>query len=121
MTKSILRALPGVEPRHRTLDITSGVADNLLYSLPEQWFAALQEAAQNWRCYPPAGFKVSMPCWLLQPVSRSSSQFGYIKTMQILKSGQWGLWDGELSVSAGNATFNRVELHRPYLALTARS
>ncbi len=44
---------------------------------------------------------------------------GYIKTMQILKSGQWGLWDGELSVSAGNATFNRVELHRPYLTLTA--
>lgn len=35
------------------------------------------------------------------------------------RAGQWGIWSGNLSVKAAEATFNRVDLRRPSLALTA--
>ncbi|EPU0812536.1 hypothetical protein PU708_000008205 [Morganella morganii] len=121
--KSILRFTGNWNRATRTLDITSGVTDNLLYSFPEQWFSALQEAApQGIDAIRLQDIKVSNALLIdtqaIFPFQLTNVN-GYIKTMQILKSGQWGLWDGELSVSAGNATFNRVELHRPYLTLTA--
>ncbi|WP_168428647.1 AsmA family protein [Erwinia amylovora] len=35
------------------------------------------------------------------------------------RDGEWGIWSGELSVNAAEATFNRVDLRHPSLALTA--
>ncbi|HCM62241.1 MAG TPA: hypothetical protein DIT05_06795 [Morganella sp. (in: Bacteria)] len=121
--KSILRFTGDWNRTSRTLDISSGVVDNLLFSLPEQWFTLLQESApQGIDSIRVQDLKVSnallidtRPTFPFQMTNVNS----YIKTMQILKSGQWGLWNGELSASAGSATFARVELHRPYLTLTA--
>ncbi|WP_413495287.1 hypothetical protein [Morganella psychrotolerans] len=121
--KSILRFTGDWNRTSRTLDISSGVVDNLLFSLPEQWFTLLQESApQGIDTIRVQDLKVSNallidthPAFPFQMTNVNS----YIKTMQILKSGQWGLWNGELSASAGSATFARVELHRPYLTLTA--
>lgn len=121
--KSILRFTGDWNRTSRTLDISSGVVDNLLFSLPEQWFTLLQESApQGIDTIRVQDLKVSnallidtRPAFPFQMTNVNS----YIKTMQILKSGQWGLWNGELSASAGSATFARVELHRPYLTLTA--
>lgn len=121
--KSILRFTGDWDRTSRTLNISSGVVDNLLFSLPEQWFTLLQESApQGIDAIRVQDVKVSnallidtRPAFPFQMTNVNS----YIKTMQILKSGQWGLWNGELSASAGSATFARVELHRPYLTLTA--
>lgn len=121
--KSILRFTGDWDRTSRTLNISSGVVDNLLFSLPEQWFTLLQESApQGIDSIRVQDLKVSnallidtRPAFPFQMTNVNS----YIKTMQILKSGQWGLWNGELSASAGSATFARVELHRPYLTLTA--
>ncbi len=121
--KSILRFTGDWDRTSRTLNISSGVVDNLLFSLPEQWFTLLQESApQGIDTIRVQDVKVSnallidtRPAFPFQMTNVNS----YIKTMQILKSGQWGLWNGELSASAGSATFARVELHRPYLTLTA--
>lgn len=121
--KSILRFTGDWDRTSRTLNISSGVVDNLLFSLPEQWFTLLQESApQGIDAIRVQDVKVSnallidtRPAFPFQMTNVNS----YIKTMQVLKSGQWGLWNGELSASAGSATFARVELHRPYLTLTA--
>ncbi|MEG0279080.1 MAG: hypothetical protein RR510_17880 [Morganella sp. (in: enterobacteria)] len=121
--KSILRFTGDWDRTSRTLNISSGVVDNLLFSLPEQWFTLLQESApQGIDTIRVQDVKVSnallidtRPAFPFQMTNVNS----YIKTMQVLKSGQWGLWNGELSASAGSATFARVELHRPYLTLTA--
>ena len=121
--KSILRFTGDWDRTSRTLNISRGVVDNLLFSLPEQWFTLLQESApQGIDSIRVQDLKVSnallidtRPAFPFQMTNVNS----YIKTMQILKSGQWGLWNGELSASAGSATFARVELHRPYLTLTA--
>lgn len=121
--KSILRFTGDWDRTSRTLNISSGVVDNLLFSLPEQWFTLLQKSApQGIDTIRVQDVKVSNALLI---DTRSAFPFqmtnvnSYIKTMQILKLGQWGLWNGELSASAGSATFARVELHRPYLTLTA--
>lgn len=37
----------------------------------------------------------------------------------MVREGQWGIWSGDLSVNAAAATFNRLDLRHPSLALTA--
>ncbi len=36
-------------------------------------------------------------------------------------SGQWGVWSGSANLNTAAATFNRVDVRRPSLALTANS
>lgn len=41
------------------------------------------------------------------------------KNLLMAREGRWGIWSGELNVNAAEATFNRVDLRHPSLALTA--
>lgn len=44
---------------------------------------------------------------------------GYGSNLLLAKNNQWGIWSGSLKLNASGATFNRVDLRRPSLALEA--
>ncbi|MCT4700785.1 AsmA family protein [Enterobacteriaceae bacterium H20N1] len=41
--------------------------------------------------------------------------------LEVVRDRQWGLWDGNISLNAAAATFNRVDVRRPSIALTANT
>lgn len=40
-------------------------------------------------------------------------------SLLLARDGQWGIWSGSLNLSANEATFNKIDVRRPSLALTA--
>lgn len=44
---------------------------------------------------------------------------GYGSNLLLAHDGQWGIWSGSLNLSASEATFNKIDVRRPSLALTA--
>ncbi|MGL5698378.1 MAG: AsmA family protein [Kluyvera sp.] len=44
---------------------------------------------------------------------------GYGANLQLVKNRQWGVWSGSATLNAAAATFNRVDVRRPSLALSA--
>lgn len=46
---------------------------------------------------------------------------GYGTDLKLAQNHQWGMWSGKLNLNAGDATFNKNDLHRLSLALDASS
>ncbi|WP_435928396.1 AsmA family protein [Dryocola sp. BD613] len=46
---------------------------------------------------------------------------GMGNNLEVVRDRQWGLWDGNISLNAAAATFNRVDVRRPSIALTANT
>ncbi len=46
---------------------------------------------------------------------------GYGGELQLLKAGQWGVWNGSATLNAAAATFNRIDVRRPSLKLNANA
>ncbi len=46
---------------------------------------------------------------------------GYGSNLLLARDRQWGIWNGDLKLNAAAATFSRVDLRRPSLALSANS
>ncbi|HCD5422374.1 TPA: AsmA family protein [Klebsiella aerogenes] len=46
---------------------------------------------------------------------------GYGGELQLLKDGQWGVWNGSATLNAAAATFNRIDVRRPSLKLNANA
>ena len=44
---------------------------------------------------------------------------GYGDNLQLVREGKWGVWSGSAKLNAAAATFNRVDVRRPSLALNA--
>ncbi|KIS44153.1 AsmA family protein [Kosakonia radicincitans] len=44
---------------------------------------------------------------------------GYGDNLQLVREGKWGVWGGSAKLNAAAATFNRVDVRRPSLALNA--
>ncbi|MFP1930026.1 AsmA family protein [Lonsdalea quercina] len=44
---------------------------------------------------------------------------GYGSDLLLARQHQWGIWQGSLNLNASDATFNKVDIRRPSLALTA--
>ncbi|ATA22430.1 AsmA-like protein [Gibbsiella quercinecans] len=44
---------------------------------------------------------------------------GYGSNLLLARDGQWGIWSGSLTLNGNDATFNKVDVRRPSLALTA--
>jgi hypothetical protein len=97
----------------------------LEYTLPETW-------KQTWM--------EPLPAWLhsveLKKLSASRNLVididptypwqltaldGYGSNLLLARNRQWGVWKGDLKLNAAAATFNRVDLRRPSLALSANS
>ncbi|HFZ2393076.1 AsmA family protein [Klebsiella aerogenes] len=46
---------------------------------------------------------------------------GYGGELQLVKDGQWGVWNGSATLNAAAATFNRIDVRRPSLKLNANA
>jgi hypothetical protein len=46
---------------------------------------------------------------------------GYGNNLQLARDGKWGVWGGSAKLNGAAATFNRVDVRRPSLALTANA
>ncbi|EIB4173769.1 AsmA family protein [Salmonella enterica] len=46
---------------------------------------------------------------------------GYGANLELVQHHQWGVWSGNASLNAAAATFNRVDVRRPSLSLTANA
>ncbi|EOU9620948.1 AsmA family protein [Klebsiella aerogenes] len=46
---------------------------------------------------------------------------GYGGELQLVKDGQWGVWNGSATLNAAAATFNRLDVRRPSLKLNANA
>lgn len=46
---------------------------------------------------------------------------GYGRELQLVKDGQWGVWNGSAALNAAAATFNRIDVRRPSLKLNANA
>lgn len=46
---------------------------------------------------------------------------GYGGELQLVKGGQWGVWNGSATLNAAAATFNRIDVRRPSLKLSANA
>ncbi|HGB4915182.1 TPA: AsmA family protein [Salmonella enterica subsp. enterica serovar Welikade] len=46
---------------------------------------------------------------------------GYCANLELVQHRQWGVWSGNATLNAAAATFNRVDVRRPSLSLTANA
>lgn len=46
---------------------------------------------------------------------------GYGGELQLVKDGQWGVWNGSATLNAAATTFNRIDVRRPSLKLNANA
>ncbi|PHM44892.1 hypothetical protein Xmau_01606 [Xenorhabdus mauleonii] len=109
--------------KNRQLILKNSSVSGLLYSLPANWLHYFKSAAPTWI----SGLKLNditiNNTLLIDTNPRFPLQLttlaGHVDTMEILKEGKWGLWNGQASLQAAGATFNKIEVNRPYLQLHA--
>lgn len=95
----------------------------LEYTLPENWKALWMQPLPGWLAEVTIK-KLSArrnliididPGWPFQLTGLDATADNLI----LARQGQWGVWGGKAALSAVNATFNRVDVNRPSLMLTA--
>lgn len=109
----------------KTLVLNDAAFAGLEYTLPENW-------KQQWMA--------PLPSWLngvvLQKFSASRNLLididptfpwqltaldGYGANLRLAQDHKWGVWGGSATLNAAAATFNRVDVRRPSLSLTANA
>ena len=101
------------------------VFTGLEYTLPDDWKALWMQSSPNWlaeitikKLSASHNLIIDInPDWPFQFTALDASAANLV----IVRNHQWGLWDGLASLNAANATFNRVDVRRPSLALSANS
>ena len=110
---------------NKTLVLDDAAFAGLEYTLPENW-------KQQWM--------TPLPTWLngvvLQRFSASRNLLididpafpwqltaldGYGANLRLAQDRKWGVWGGSATLNAAAATFNRVDVRRPSLSLTANA
>lgn len=99
------------------------VFTGLEYTLPQNWKAFWMQPLPEWLAKMTIK-KLSAnrnliidinPDWPFQLTALDASATDLV----VVHHHQWGIWDGKASFNAANATFNRVDVRHPSLALTA--
>ncbi|MDC9620710.1 AsmA family protein [Xenorhabdus sp. XENO-7] len=109
--------------KNRQLTFSNSSVTGLVYDLPPTWRNDIKNAVPGWI----SGLKlndISVNNTLLIDVNpdfpfQLTTLSGHVDTMNILKNGRWGLWEGQASLQAASGTFNKIEITRPYLQLHA--
>ncbi|AOM41940.1 hypothetical protein [Xenorhabdus hominickii] len=107
----------------RQLAINNSSVSGLFYTLPPAWLNAFKKPAPEWI----SGLKLNdigiNNTVLIDTNPNFPFQFttlsGHINTLDLLKNGKWGLWNGQASLQAAGGTFNKIEIARLYLQLHA--
>ncbi|OTA15582.1 hypothetical protein Xvie_02664 [Xenorhabdus vietnamensis] len=109
--------------KNRLLTLKNSSVTGLLYVLPSTWLNYIKKPAPEWI----SGLKlhdIAINNTLLIDTNpgfpfQLTTFAAHIGSMDILKNGKWGLWNGQASLQAAGGTFNKVEVARPYLQLHA--
>lgn len=95
----------------------------LVYTLPADWKQQWQQTLPHWLSEVYVG-KLNANRNLLIDISpdfpfQITSLDAAGTNLLLAKNHQWGVWSGSLMLNAGNATFNKNDVRRPSLALSA--
>lgn len=95
----------------------------LVYTLPTDWKQQWQQTLPNWLSEVYVS-KLNANRNLLIDISpdfpfQITSLDAAGTNLLLAKNHQWGVWSGSLMLNAGNATFNKNDVRRPSLALSA--
>ncbi|MCU6668339.1 AsmA family protein [Enterobacteriaceae bacterium H4N4] len=97
----------------------------LEYTLPQNWKAQWMETLPTWlNSVTLRKFSLSRNLVIdVDPIFpwQITSLDGYGTNLQLAKDRQWGVWAGTATLNGAAATFNRVDVRRPSLALTANA
>ncbi|MDX7986163.1 AsmA family protein [Xenorhabdus sp. 12] len=109
--------------KNRQLTLKNSSISGLLYSLPSNWLNYFKSPAPKWISGLTLDDITINNTLLIDTNPHFPLQFttlaGHVEKMEILKEGKWGLWNGQASLQAAGATFNKIEIIRPYLQLHA--
>ncbi|EBD0682712.1 AsmA family protein [Salmonella enterica] len=97
----------------------------LEYTLPENWKQLWMKPLPDWlNSLTLKKFSASRnlvididPAFLWQITALD----GYGANLELVQHHQWGVWSGNATLNAAAATFNRVDVRRPSLSLTANA
>lgn len=97
----------------------------LEYTLPKNWKQLWMEPMPTWLSNLTLK-KVSASRNLVIDIDPAfpwqiTSLDGYGSNLQLLKDRQWGVWNGNATLNGALATFNRVDVRRPSMTLTANA
>ncbi|MDK9356136.1 AsmA family protein [Lelliottia wanjuensis] len=97
----------------------------LEYTLPQNWKTLWMEPLPEW-LNGVALKKFGLSRNLVIDIDPAfpwqvTSLDGYGANLQLAKDRQWGVWGGNATLNGAAATFNRVDVRRPSMALTANA
>ncbi|WP_174848430.1 AsmA family protein [Yersinia artesiana] len=95
----------------------------LVYTLPTDWKQQWQQTLPNWLSEVYVS-KLNASRNLLIDISpdfpfQITSLDAAGTNLLLARNHQWGMWSGSVTLNAGNATFNKNDVRRPSLALSA--
>ncbi len=105
------------------LELDEFMVAGLEYSLPEHWLTDWQQPLPDWL----SGVVVDKftanrnllidinPAFPFQITALD----GAGRQLVLAKDHQWGIWSGSLNLNGSDATFNKIDVRRPSLALSA--
>ena len=97
----------------------------LEYTLPQNWKTLWMEPLPEWlNSVTLQKFGLSRNLVIdIDPAFpwQITSLDGYGANLQLVKDRQWGIWGGSATFNGAAATFNRVDVRRPSLSLTANA
>ncbi|HHA1917022.1 TPA: AsmA family protein [Enterobacter asburiae] len=97
----------------------------LEYTLPQNWKTLWMEPLPEWlNSVTLQKFGLSRNLVIdIDPAFpwQITSLDGYGANLQLVKDRQWGIWGGSATLNGAAATFNRVDVRRPSLALNANA
>ncbi|WP_026042756.1 AsmA family protein [Pantoea sp. A4] len=107
----------------KRLTLNNLAVAGLEYTLPQDWRDKWQAALPEWLesvLVQRAQFNHNLvidinPAWPFQMTSLD----GNASNLLLAKQQQWGIWEGQASFNAAEATFNRTDLRHPSLTLAA--
>ncbi|EAB7705677.1 AsmA family protein [Salmonella enterica] len=97
----------------------------LEYTLPENWKQLWMKPLPNWlNSLTLKKFSASRNLVIdIDPAFpwQITALDGYGANLELVQHHQWGVWSGNATLNAAAATFNRVDVRRPSLSLTANA
>ncbi|MCT7009775.1 AsmA family protein [Salmonella enterica] len=111
------------ESKALTLDDTA--IAGLEYTLPENWKQLWMKPLPDWlNSLTLKKFSASRNLVIdIDPAFpwQITALDGYGANLELVQHHQWGVWSGNATLNAAAATFNRVDVRRPSLSLTANA
>lgn len=107
------------------LVLDDAVFAGLEYTLPSNWKQLWMEPMPSWlQSLTLKKFSASRNLIIdIDPAFpwQITALDGYGGELQLVKDGQWGVWNGSANLNAAAATFNRIDVRRPSLKLSANA